>query len=116
MTVQARRLLAFGAKTVVIKGGHGSGPTSIDLMVDRETVVAFRLERIAARNSLWHRLRVFGWQIAAGLAGGMALEPAVRAAKRYVHGAIAAADRLAVGSGNGPIHHFHGAWPAAPSS
>ena len=115
MTAQARRLLAVGAKTVVIKGGHGQGPTSVDLMVDRDTVVAFRLERIAAHNNHGTGC-AFSAAIAAGLAQGMTLEPAVRAAKRYVHGAIAAADRLAVGSGNGPIHHFHGAWPAAPSS
>ena len=32
---------------------------------------------------------------------------AVRGAKRYVTAAIAAADRLSVGSGHGPVHHFH---------
>jgi hydroxymethylpyrimidine/phosphomethylpyrimidine kinase len=115
MKAQARRLLALGAKAVVIKGGHASGPTSIDLMVDRETVVALRLERIAAHNSHGTGC-AFSAAIAAGLAQGMELEPAVRAAKRYVHGAIAAADRLAIGSGNGPIHHFHGVWPGALSS
>jgi hydroxymethylpyrimidine/phosphomethylpyrimidine kinase len=35
------------------------------------------------------------------------LETAVRGAKIYVTAAIAAADRLAVGRGHGPIHHFH---------
>jgi hydroxymethylpyrimidine/phosphomethylpyrimidine kinase len=115
MLAQARRLLDLGARTVVIKGGHGQGPTSIDLMVDRDTVVAFRLARIATRNSHGTGCAVSA-AIAAGLAQGMELEQAVRAAKRYVHGAIAAADRLAVGSGNGPIHHFHGVWPALPSS
>ena len=32
-----------------------------------------------------------------------------RDAKAYVSAAIAAADRLQVGHGHGPIHHFH-AW------
>ncbi len=45
--------------------------------------------------------------IAAGLAKGQALEAAVRDAKAYVSAAIAAADRLKVGHGHGPIHHFH---------
>jgi len=34
----------------------------------------------------------------------------VRNAKEYVTSAIAAADRLAIGSGPGPVHHFHGWW------
>jgi hydroxymethylpyrimidine/phosphomethylpyrimidine kinase len=28
-------------------------------------------------------------------------------AKEWISAAIAAADRLAVGQGHGPIHHFH---------
>jgi hydroxymethylpyrimidine/phosphomethylpyrimidine kinase len=46
--------------------------------------------------------------IAAGLAKGEALETAVRNAKAWISAAIAAADRLGVGHGHGPIHHFHG--------
>ena len=34
----------------------------------------------------------------------------VRIAKAYVAGAIGAADRLGVGSGHGPTHHFHRHW------
>ena len=46
-----------------------------------------------------------GWD--AGLAAAAA---AVRAAKDYVTAAIAAADRIAVGHGHGPVHHFHRWW------
>ncbi|MGA9087835.1 MAG: bifunctional hydroxymethylpyrimidine kinase/phosphomethylpyrimidine kinase, partial [Bradyrhizobium sp.] len=45
--------------------------------------------------------------IAAFLARGEALEAAVRNAKAFLTAAIAAADRLDVGHGHGPIHHFH---------
>jgi len=48
--------------------------------------------------------------IAAGLAKGLPLADAVRAAKAYISAAIAAADRLQVGSGAGPVHHFHDWW------
>ncbi len=48
--------------------------------------------------------------IAAGLAKGLPLDEAVREAKAYVSGAIAAADRLNVGSGRGPLHHFYKWW------
>jgi hydroxymethylpyrimidine/phosphomethylpyrimidine kinase len=46
--------------------------------------------------------------ITAGLAKGEDLETAVRRAKAWISAAIAAADRLDVGHGHGPIHHFHG--------
>jgi hydroxymethylpyrimidine/phosphomethylpyrimidine kinase len=45
--------------------------------------------------------------IAAGLAKGEDMETAVRHAKVWISVAIAAADRLKVGHGHGPIHHFH---------
>jgi hydroxymethylpyrimidine/phosphomethylpyrimidine kinase len=48
--------------------------------------------------------------VAAGLAKGLVLADAVREAKAYVSAAIAAADRLRVGSGRGPLHHFHENW------
>jgi hydroxymethylpyrimidine/phosphomethylpyrimidine kinase len=48
--------------------------------------------------------------IAAELAKGASLPGAVAAAKAYVSGAIAAADRLDVGHGHGPVHHFHAVW------
>ena len=48
--------------------------------------------------------------IAALLARGLPLAEAVRAAKAYVTEAIRAADRLSVGHGHGPVHHFHALW------
>jgi hydroxymethylpyrimidine/phosphomethylpyrimidine kinase len=34
-----------------------------------------------------------------------------REAKEWLTGAIAAGETLGVGSGHGPVHHFHGLWP-----
>jgi hydroxymethylpyrimidine/phosphomethylpyrimidine kinase len=48
--------------------------------------------------------------IAAGLAKGLALHDAVRAAKDYVTAAIAASDKLQIGHGHGPLNHFHQFW------
>jgi hydroxymethylpyrimidine/phosphomethylpyrimidine kinase len=36
------------------------------------------------------------------------METAVRHAKTWISAAIASADRLGIGHGHGPIHHFHG--------
>ena len=40
----------------------------------------------------------------------LALAEAVRAAKTYVTAALAAANRIKIGSGHGPVHHFHAWW------
>jgi hydroxymethylpyrimidine/phosphomethylpyrimidine kinase len=114
MREQAHRLLALGAKAVVIKGGHAQGRNSVDLMVDRNGAVALPLIRIASRNTHGTGC-AFSAALAAGLANGMDLEPATWSAKRYVHAAIAAADTLEIGAGPGPVHHFHALWPALPS-
>jgi len=110
MLAQARALIALGAKTVVLKGGHASGTESVDLIVDRNGATALPARRIASRNTHGTGCALSA-AIAAGLAKGMAVEAAVRLAKHYVRGAIAAADALHVGSGSGPIHHFHSIWP-----
>lgn len=110
MRAQAEQLLTLGARTIVIKGGHAAGRDSIDLIVDRNGVVALPLERLASRSTHGTGC-AFSAAIAAGLAKGLDVEQATRAAKRYVHAAIAAADSLAIGSGPGPVHHFHAVWP-----
>ncbi|MEO9786591.1 MAG: bifunctional hydroxymethylpyrimidine kinase/phosphomethylpyrimidine kinase, partial [Aurantimonas coralicida] len=55
-----------------------------------------------------------GCTLSSALAAQLALTgdafAAVRVAKAYVAGAIDAADRLDVGSGHGPTHHFHHHW------
>ena len=109
MLAQGRRLLALGCAAVLVKGGHGDGPESIDLFVtgDRETRLA--APRHATRNTHGTGCTLSS-AIAAGLAAGLDLEAAVRQAKTYLTEAIVAADRLRVGSGSGPVHHFHRWW------
>jgi hydroxymethylpyrimidine/phosphomethylpyrimidine kinase len=103
---QGRRLLALGCRAVLIKGGHGDGPESVDYLIGSGFTVRLAAPRIATRNTHGTGCSLSS-AVAAGLAKGEALEGAVRAAKAYVSAAIAAADRLAVGHGHGPIHHFH---------
>jgi len=103
---QGRLLLAMGCDAVLIKGGHGEGPLSTDYLLTGGNVVALQAVRIATRNTHGTGCSLSS-AIAAGLAKGQDLETAVRRAKDWVHAAIAAADRLEVGRGHGPIHHFH---------
>ena len=99
----------LGANAVLIKGGHGDGPESVDLLVEPNRLRACPAERIVTRNTHGTGCTLSA-AIAAGLAKGMNLTEAVRAAKSYVTEAIAAADRLSIGAGHGPVHHFHRRW------
>jgi hydroxymethylpyrimidine/phosphomethylpyrimidine kinase len=103
---QGRRLLALGSGAVLIKGGHGQGTESIDYLVTANGVVALAAPRVASHNTHGTGCSLSS-AIAAGLAKGEDLQTAVRDAKTYVTAAIAAADRLDVGRGHGPIHHFY---------
>ena len=104
---QGKRLLAMGCRAVLIKGGHGQGTESIDYLVSGSGVVALAAPRIATKNTHGTGCSLSS-AIAAGLANGEDMESAVRDAKAWVSAAIAAADRLGIGHGHGPIHHFHG--------
>jgi hydroxymethylpyrimidine/phosphomethylpyrimidine kinase len=104
---QGRRLLAMGCRMVLIKGGHGQGAESIDYLVGGDGIVALAAPRIATKNTHGTGCSLSS-AIAAGLAKGEQLETAVRHAKTWISAAIAAADRLDIGRGHGPIHHFHG--------
>jgi hydroxymethylpyrimidine/phosphomethylpyrimidine kinase len=109
MQAQAQQLLAFGAGAVLIKGGHAGGTESVDLLVEADGAARFTAPRVATRN-IHGTGCTLSSAIAAGLAKGLALNAAVREAKAYISAAIAAADRLAIGSGRGPVHHFQQWW------
>ena len=99
-------LLAMGCPAVLIKGGHGQGAESIDYLVRGSGIIALAAPRIVTQNTHGTGCSLAS-AIAAGLAKGTEMEIAVRNAKTWVSAAITAADRLAVGHGHGPIHHFH---------
>jgi hydroxymethylpyrimidine/phosphomethylpyrimidine kinase len=103
---QGRRLLSLGCPAVLIKGGHGQGSESIDYLITSNGTVALAAPRIATRNTHGTGCSLSS-AIASGLAKGEDMETAIRKAKVWVGAAIAAADRLGVGHGNGPVHHFH---------
>ncbi len=109
MRAQGEKLLAFGAGAVLIKGGHAGGPDSVDILVEKNRCARFAAPRIATKNTHGTGCTLSS-AVAAGLAKGLSLDQAVREAKEYVSAAIAAADRLGVGSGRGPLHHFHQWW------
>ncbi|RJK98558.1 bifunctional hydroxymethylpyrimidine kinase/phosphomethylpyrimidine kinase [Paracoccus aestuarii] len=109
MARQGRALLDLGARAVLMKGGHAEGASCTDLLVTAQGITEFTAPRQATGNTHGTGCTLSA-AIAAGLAQGLDLPLAVGVAHRYLQGAIAAADGLAVGSGHGPVHHFHAVW------
>lgn len=109
MQVQAERLMALGARAVLLKGGHGKGGESDDLLLFGNTCHWFSAPRHATSNTHGTGCTLSS-AIAAGLAKGLPMVESVAAAKLYVTGAIKAADGLNIGTGHGPVHHFHRQW------
>lgn len=109
MLAQAEALLRLGPRAVLMKGGHARGEESVDLLVDEAGVIRLPAPRIATRNTHGTGCTLSS-AIAAGLARGATQSEAVRTAKDYVSRAIAVSDRLTIGKGHGPVHHFHAWW------
>ena len=112
MQAQGEKLLALGAKAVLMKGGHGSGAESVDLLIEPNAVARLTAERIDTQNTHGTGCTLSS-AVAAGLAKGQPLAEAVREAKAYITAAILAADTLKIGHGHGPVHHFHHVWKKA---
>ena len=110
MIAQGRALAALGAEAVLMKGGHGTDVVCTDVLLDTETVLAeLTAPRVNTKNTHGTGCTLSS-AIAAGLAKGLCPVDAVTEAHSYLQGAIRAADRLTIGSGHGPVHHFHEVW------
>jgi hydroxymethylpyrimidine/phosphomethylpyrimidine kinase len=109
MLAQAGRLRDRGARAVLLKGGHGDGAESVDMLVLPASFTRLAAPRVATRNTHGTGCTLSS-AIAVGLAKGLDLVAAAREAKVYISEAIAASERLAVGTGHGPVHHFHRWW------
>lgn len=103
---------------VLLKGGHLPGGELMDLLFDGDRMLELPGERIETKNT-----HGTGCTLSSAIAallpqtqGGLRpVESTVRAARDYLMRAIAASDRLSVGHGHGPVHHFHALWaPTAP--
>lgn len=106
MEAQAQALLSLGPVAVLLKGGHLAGDTSSDLLATSDGTHCVEAPRRATRNTHGTGCTLSS-ALAAQLGLGRALPEAVGNAKAYITGAIAHADALSVGSGRGPVHHFH---------
>lgn len=109
MATQARRITDLGPKIALVKGGHLGGDQSPDVLWDGAQLHWFEGARTATDNTHGTGCTLSA-TLAALIAKGLAPKDAVGEAKRYVAGAIAAADQQTVGHGHGPVHHFYALW------
>jgi hydroxymethylpyrimidine/phosphomethylpyrimidine kinase len=110
MRTAAHELRGLGAQTVLVKGGHGTREALVDLFFDGSLAVELPAQRIATKNT-----HGTGCTLSSAIAALLPQRPdvasAVRDARDYVLAAIRESDQLHVGSGHGPLHHFHALWP-----
>lgn len=102
MRAVAEKIIALGAKAVLVKGGHLSD-TADDLLFDGSTETWFPGKRIPTKNTHGTGCTLSS-SLAANLAKGLELTDAVRASKAYVTEAIE--HGIELGRGCGPTHHF----------
>ncbi|MEU9862275.1 bifunctional hydroxymethylpyrimidine kinase/phosphomethylpyrimidine kinase [Streptomyces sp. NPDC047971] len=97
----AAAILAYGPRWALIKGGHLEGD-AVDLLTDGTEEHWLRAPRHDNRHTHGTGCTLAS-AVASGLAKGLTVPEAVREAKEYVTGAIAAG--FALGTGIGPVDH-----------
>ena len=107
MEVQARALqTAYGARNVLIKGGHGGGDEAVDVLLIGSQAILLKLPRLDAANTHGTGCTLSA-AITALIAQGVPLPEAVARAKQYIWQAIAAGQHLGIGGGAGPLDHLY---------
>ena len=107
MKIAAEVLIERGAKSVLMKGGHLSGNTLVDVYFDGEEWCEWRDDRLDTRHTHGTGCTLSA-AICAGLALGRSRRQAVEEARGFTRLAIATAPGL--GAGHGPLNH----WAAPP--
>ena len=99
-------LRQLGAKAILLKGGHlQKDDNSPDLLILPANVHLLTAKRIHTRNTHGTGCTLSS-AIASYLAQGNDLLLAVQLGKQYISQAIAQADELDIGKGQGPVNHF----------
>ncbi|NYD42469.1 bifunctional hydroxymethylpyrimidine kinase/phosphomethylpyrimidine kinase [Nocardioides panaciterrulae] len=105
---EAARALGSTGVAVVVTGGHEvaeTGQEAVDVVWDGNRTYELRSPRLVASNNHGTGC-TFASAVAAGLARGLDLEPALRRAKAYVASSMASSAQWHLGSGHGPLDHF----------
>lgn len=99
-----------GRRWVLLKGGHlPGGEAALDLLHDGDRMIELAAPRLDTKNT-----HGTGCTLSAALTALLPqiddVPEAARRAKAYLTEALRHADRLDIGQGHGPVHHFHAWW------
>lgn len=104
---------AFGGISVLVKAGHLTDRTLIDVLYDGDSkqVVELTSQRLDTRNT-----HGTGCTLSSAIAAHMAqtgdVTKSVRAGQQYIAEAIQAGANYHIGEGHGPVKHFYKCWEA----
>lgn len=107
---KATGLRGLGCQWALLKGGHLTNETvSVDYLAGPDGISTYTSPRIETLND--HGTGCTLSSAITALLPDHTVPESVERAKTYLHGALVASDRLDVGQGHGPLHHFHQLWP-----
>lgn len=101
----AQELAGMGPDVVVVKGGHGRGEQSVDVVASADGLHELTANRVDTGNDHGTGC-TFAAATAAGLALGLPVTDALQRAKAYVTAAIAGSAGWRLGAGHGPLDHL----------
>lgn len=96
-----------GAKSVLVKGGHGEGEQCCDCLLHEGQLFWYSNPKIDTLNTHGTGCTLSS-AIACGLAKGLPMNEAVADAIGYTRKALQAGASWRLGHGNGPLEHFPG--------
>ena len=104
------RLMGSGERWVWLKGGHLPGSDATDLLFNGDRMIELSRPRVTTKNTHGTGCALSS-ALATLLARRIGMADAARQAKDFITRALTSADTLDVGTGHGPVHHFHALWP-----
>lgn len=80
---QAEKLLSFGPRSILIKGGHANGPLATDSFIDKTEIINISTPRLT--KTMRGTGCILSSAIAANLALNESMPQAIKNAKAYIH-------------------------------
>ncbi|MBD8044766.1 bifunctional hydroxymethylpyrimidine kinase/phosphomethylpyrimidine kinase [Arthrobacter sp. Sa2BUA2] len=111
---QGRRLAGTYSTAVLVKGGHLTGDAAPDALVVPDGGGGFAVTEVSSVRVATKNTHGTGCSLSAAMATLFARTGnwvrTLTAAKAWLQETLETADLLDVGTGHGPVNHFHGVW------
>ena len=104
MIYAANKLIEYGSKNVLIKGGHLKSKLVYDIFVNKSDIKIFNSQRYKTRNTHGTGCTLSS-AITTFLSCGKPLKKSCELGAKYVNHAIGS--NLRIGKGNGPVNHLN---------